>query len=276
MVKGVSEGSSGHSRAHPWRKRDKGIAKRRVARYRTRLRCQAQPRAHRLAVQDVALSRRKQGFESPWARQFRRKPDSLRDRRAGSSPPHERTGDVGARVGDLSGARGAATDRIPDLIGSTAFADEGSMHGRSEGLPGRSRAMLFSKCGARAEQRFHPGRLAPPQRLAAAGRLGELLQVVFAAEHVSAQAARPARCRRRRGRLSASVSERSGRRGADRAIGRSSHGVGRELPALRVGGCRRLRRRRPLRLQRAGGARRHHHPLDGGGEHPAAGPARGS
>src|SRR5271169_4298146 len=27
------------------------------------------PRAHRLAVQDVALSRRKQGFESPWAHQ---------------------------------------------------------------------------------------------------------------------------------------------------------------------------------------------------------------
>ena len=26
-------------------------------------------RAHRLAVQDVALSRRKQGFDSPWARQ---------------------------------------------------------------------------------------------------------------------------------------------------------------------------------------------------------------
>ncbi len=27
-------------------------------------------RAHRLAVQDVALSRRKQGFDSPWARHF--------------------------------------------------------------------------------------------------------------------------------------------------------------------------------------------------------------
>ncbi len=29
--------------------------------------------AHRLAVQDVALSRRKQGFDSPWARHFRYK-----------------------------------------------------------------------------------------------------------------------------------------------------------------------------------------------------------
>src|SRR5277367_598760 len=29
-----------------------------------------QRRSHRLAVQDVALSRRKQGFESPWERQI--------------------------------------------------------------------------------------------------------------------------------------------------------------------------------------------------------------
>lgn len=31
--------------------------------------CEHRRRAHRLAVQDVALSRQKQGFESPWARQ---------------------------------------------------------------------------------------------------------------------------------------------------------------------------------------------------------------
>ncbi len=36
------------------------------------------PRSHRLAVQDVALSRRKLGFDSPWERQFTRRAGSSR------------------------------------------------------------------------------------------------------------------------------------------------------------------------------------------------------
>src|ERR1700733_13272539 len=39
--------------------------------------------AHRLAVQDVALSRRKQGFDSPWARQLFQR---VKRNRAGTCP----------------------------------------------------------------------------------------------------------------------------------------------------------------------------------------------
>jgi hypothetical protein len=38
-----------------------------------------QHRSHRLAAQDVALSRRKQGFESPWERQVLNSPLIFQD-----------------------------------------------------------------------------------------------------------------------------------------------------------------------------------------------------
>ncbi len=93
-------------------------------------------RAHRLAVQDVALSRRKRGFDSPWARQRNQRLSEIFDSRGRSPRKNVGAGVDRARSAGLFRAKWGALRRTRSATTSTSVASPGF-------LP------LLQSCGAR-------------------------------------------------------------------------------------------------------------------------------